>query len=196
MATPYLKILKHHLARNSSSGFVTLASLEDGKPRARTLLFQGLTEEGAVCIKCSSDSNKVSKRSSDDVEIVWWMTDTAVQFRLSGKIKYEAGPSSSDTRRQIWEDLNPAAQGQFFFPKGKLAESLGAPEFEEQRKNYELSQGAIPHNFCVGILCPDEVDFLDLNSCGRQTWTKQADGSWEIVHGYAPPVVSTLTQAR
>ena len=87
---PYRALLETHLRRNPHAGYVQLATVEDGRPRVRTVLFQGLCilymnqqEHLGLCIKTSRASNKVQRAESDLTEICWWMEDTMVQFRIA-----------------------------------------------------------------------------------------------------------------
>ena len=202
---PYRALLETHLRRNPHAGYVQLATVEDGRPRVRTVLFQGLCilymnqqEHLGLCIKTSRASNKVQRAESDLTEICWWMEDTMVQFRFSGPIDYSDGPD----RQRVWRSLGRAAQDQFFFPTDQGLDdrpppggSLFAQQAARAAADQEEGLGGPPESFVVGRLFPDEVDFLDLSTCMRHRWNLQTndDGTvqWMETKGYAPPVVST-----
>jgi hypothetical protein len=41
-ASPFATLLKQHIKANPYAGYVTMATVENSRPRARTVLFQGL----------------------------------------------------------------------------------------------------------------------------------------------------------
>lgn len=200
--SPFLAVLSHHIKRNPYAGYFTMATVENGKPRARTVLFQGLAEQNdgsvGICIKTHKRSNKIVRSDSLATEIVWWMEQTSVQFRFSGNINY----SDEEQRLRVWKALNPAAKSQFFYnpPAGSSLDiSTRGPIFQdEQMKATEDGlNGAPPETFVVGVLVPDEVDFLDLNTLKRSNWKYVKDNNescsfkWIEKSGYAPPVISS-----
>jgi hypothetical protein len=113
--SPFAALLKRHIQQNPYSGYVTMATVENSRPRARTVLFQGLAEESdgslGICIKTHKGSSKVTKADSAAVELVWWMEQSSVQWRLQGDIDY----SNEAQRLRVWDSLNPAAKSQFFY---------------------------------------------------------------------------------
>jgi hypothetical protein len=209
-SSPFGSLLKYHMERNPESGYVTLATVENSKPRARTVLFQGLADlpDGSIgiCIKTHAASNKIVLADSKAVEIVWWMDRTAVQFRFSGDIAYD----NEKERRRVWNSLHDGAKSQFFYspPSGasKLDTSTRGPFFQEERVKARKDgmNGPPPSTFVVGVLVPEQVDFLDLSTLKRSNWIrKKVCGKFEAekpLHhhwiensGYAPPVISTTT---
>ena len=127
-----------------------------------------------------------------------------MQFRFSGNIDY----NNEAERLRVWKSLNPAAKSQFFYapPEGQLAldSSTSGPYFKEEaaRALSARDSGVPPDTFVVGVLVPDQVDFLNLNTLKRVNWKKKdmdqsskGDKScsyeWIETSGYAPPVVST-----
>ena len=204
--SPFHSLLTYHMKRNPESGYVTMATVENAKPRARTVLFQGLAEEDdgsiGICIKTHAASNKIVQADSSSVEIVWWMERTAVQFRFSGNINYK----DETQRKRVWSSLHVGAKSQFFYsPPGenKLDTSTSGPYFQEEKnKAREVGlNGPPPDSFAVGVLYPDQVDFLDLSTLKRSNWKRvvveeeecaaQPPHKWIEKSGYAPPVVST-----
>merc|ERR1712227_1074488 len=85
---PYLRDLMQHEKNDPYSAFVTLATVEGGKPRARTLLHQGTDRCGRLLVKANERSNKIKNRDSDLVELVWWFERASAQFRFSGTIEW------------------------------------------------------------------------------------------------------------
>lgn len=190
------------LAEMHVEGYVTLCTIQQGKPRARTVLFQGFFREPAtnrlaLCIKASVNSNKVRDRDSDEVEIVSWNNSTMVQMRFAGKIIFVDSNAEgwlAMVRLRVWDSLGPGgAQSQFYYDHHTgLAKSNRSTEFMAQHTAYQNANGAMPPSFAVGVLYPESVDFLDLSTCSRMAWTLAKDGSWSTVSGFAPPVVSTI----
>eukprot|EP00240_Pyramimonas_obovata_P009456 CAMPEP_0118945274 /NCGR_PEP_ID=MMETSP1169-20130426/41930_1 /TAXON_ID=36882 /ORGANISM="Pyramimonas obovata, Strain CCMP722" /LENGTH=105 /DNA_ID=CAMNT_0006890951 /DNA_START=44 /DNA_END=358 /DNA_ORIENTATION=- len=94
-ANPWVALLKTNMRRDPQAGYVTLATVENSRPRARTVLFSGLVEDGdkvGVAIKTSRLSRKVQNADNEFVEIVWWFEGTSTQFRFGGPIDYENHP--------------------------------------------------------------------------------------------------------
>jgi len=196
---PFAVLLKRQIQQNPYAGYVTMATVENNRPRARTVLFQGLAEnpDGSlgICIKTHAKSSKVTKADSAAVELVWWMELTSCQFRFHGDITY----SDETQRLRVWNSLNSAAKSQFFYDASAgLDVSTSGPLFaQEQQEVQSAGLSTPPDTFVVGVLMPSEVDFLDLNTLKRVKWVKEdkeegGAGEWTETSGYAPPVVSTV----
>ena len=195
MTSHWMSLFQVQLRSNpQSAGTLSLATVEGGKPRVRTVLFQGLVikdgREG-IAIKTSRESRKVKNSDSNAVECMFWLQETMTQFRLSGNMVY--GDDEQETER-VWKSLNPAARSQFLYDASAgLDESTRGPIFqEEQVKVKRKGLQAIPSSFVVGVLYPDEIDFLDLSTLERKNFKLEEDGKWTVKQGYAPPVVSTV----
>ena len=137
---PWKSVLMNSVRMSPASGYVTLATIENGRPRARTVLFSGFIEgkdgQLGIAIKTSSLSRKITEASSPHVEIVRWLEDAMQQFRFSGKIDYN-NPDHENDRKQLWEHLNPAAREQFFYNSDNgLDSSTNGPNFKEQTKSF------------------------------------------------------------
>ena len=195
---PWHNLLKRSMQASPSAGVVTLATIEKGRPRARTVLFQGLIKGAdgklGIAIKTSADSRKVKDAASPFVEIVWWMEESYNQWRFSGPITYT---DHEDDRKRVWNQLGQGsgAQGQFFFPvdeENPLDLSSQGTKFRQGDRDFH-SKGSSdpPDNFLLGVLYPDEVDMLNLASLERANFKLGKDGKWAASTGFAPPVVST-----
>mmetsp|Transcript_27197 Transcript_27197/g.45490 ORF Transcript_27197/g.45490 Transcript_27197/m.45490 type:complete len:230 (-) Transcript_27197:173-862(-) len=195
-ATPWLTLLKSNMRDNPNAGYVTIATVENSRPRARMVLFSGLVERDnkvGIAIKTSSLSRKVQNADNEFVEIVWWFEDTATQFRFGGPIDYENHPEERD---RLWSRLNPAARSQFFYTGG-LDKSTSGVEFEKQNAAFQKSPNVPPDMFHYGVVYPDSVDILNLSSLERHLFEKkEGDATWTEASGYAPPVVSTTTSSE
>lgn len=192
-AAPWIGTFSNHLKKNPmSAGTLSLATVEQGKPRVRTVLFQGIVEKdgkSGIAIKTSRESRKIRNSDSTSVECCFWLQETMVQFRLSGNMVY--GEDELE-RKRVWNSLNSAARSQFFY-SGGLDESTSGLRFqEEQEEVSKRGLQVIPDSFMVGVLYPEEIDFLDLGTLERRHWMKNEDMSWTVKQGYAPPVVSTV----
>ncbi len=199
LESPFKDLLIREIQLNPYSGYLTLATIEKNRPRARTVLFQGIVEKPdgsiGICIKAHVNSSKITQSDSPAVEIVWWMEKTGVQFRFSGNISYD----DELERHRIWRELNPAAKSQFFYNAAAgLDVSPKGPLFKEEiQRVKEKGLSDPPETFVVGILLPSEVDFLDLNTLKRHRWTRNETSTkeeyfWIEKKGYAPPVVSIV----
>ena len=113
---PWKEGLMRSMRASPSSGVVTLATVEKGRPRARTVLFQVLSMvrvKLGIAIKTSAASRKIVDADSPLVEIVWWMEESYMQYRFSGPITDEG---HENDRRKVWDQLGAGAQEQFYFP--------------------------------------------------------------------------------
>jgi len=199
MAAPWHMMLKRSIQASPHAGVVTLATLEKGRPRARTVLFQGLIRgtdgKMGIAIKTSAASRKVKDAQSPFVEVVWWMEESYTQWRFSGPITYS---DHEEDRARVWAQLGTGsgAQGQFFFPVDAdkpLDTSNRGPKFQQGELSFAASGSADPpDNFVLGVLYPDEVDMLNLGTLERAQFTLREDGGWDETRGFAPPVVSTV----
>lgn len=189
---PFLTLLESQMKNNPYAGFVTMATIENNRPRARTVLFQGLAKrkDGSVgvCVKMSNESRKVKRADSCFVEIVWWMEQTSVQFRFSGVIDYD----DDEQRLRVWRSLNQAAKSMFFYDAtAGLDDSTRGKHFAHERQQARThGLDTPPPSFVVGVLVPTEVDYLDLSTLKRTSWLLE-NGAWSEKSGFAPPVVST-----
>lgn len=193
MVAPWIDSFRNQLKNNPmSAGTLSLATVEQGKPRVRTVLFQGIVEKdgkSGIAVKTSRESRKIRNSDSTFVECCFWLQETMVQFRLSGNMIY--GEDELE-RKRVWNSLNSAARSQFFY-SGGLDESTSGRRFQKEQEDVsKRGLQAIPDSFMVGVLYPDEIDFLDLGTLERRHWMKNEDMSWTVKQGYAPPVVSTV----
>ena len=197
---PYLSLLKQKMSRDPYAVYITLATVENGPrggvvPRARTVVFEGFLRDEAdrlgIALKCSADSNKISKRVSDEVEICWWMDAARTQFRFRGQMVFDTRVDSAN-RVQTWRHLSAGDRAQFFYPPDKVATSHSDEPFVEQSARFQASAGDVADNFVLGLLVPLEVDVLDLNDCSRKYWRRESvdKDDWSETSGFAPPVVS------
>jgi len=189
-----------------SAGVITMATVENGKPRARTVLMGHLVkgDDGriALTIKTSASSRKVRDADSDQVEMVYWLEETYMQYRFSGPITYEGHEKE---RAKKWSSLGPGEQEQFYFPLPAAGAGASPMDTSTSGAKFQKSQAAFrearltgaagpPDSFLLGVLYPDEVDVLNLGTLERQQYVLAGDGSgaWTQTEGYAPPVVSTV----
>ena len=87
-----------------------------------------------------------------------------VQFRFAGEVTYEGHESD---RQKLWDSLNPAARGQFFY-SGPLDTSTQGVHFqaEAEAMNTCKADPNPPENFALGVLFPTEVCLIVcLSSC-------------------------------
>jgi hypothetical protein len=207
---PWRAGLMQAMRASPSSGYVTLATVEKGRPRARTVLFSGLVtgSDGklGITIKTSAESRKIQNADSDLVEIVWWLEDAYIQYRFSGSITYDGHESD---RAKVWGHLNKAAKEQFYFPIDKskgtelLDSSVQGPKFKEGTRAFQTAPHSSepPESFKLGVLYPSEVDVLNLATLERANYNFEnfewdgdggkGVGRWTEIKGFAPPVVST-----
>ncbi|KAJ4777348.1 Pyridoxine/pyridoxamine 5'-phosphate oxidase [Rhynchospora pubera] len=185
VSPPWKALLLKALETNSHlkhSSFFQLATIgPNGRPSNRTVVFRGF-EEGSDKIQINTDtrSNKVEEiKHVPFAEICWYFTDSWEQFRINGKIDY-IDSSNKDLaklqqREKAWFASSPKSRLQYLGP------SPGLPVIcQETVKETHLEPSAGPvAAFCLLVLDPDQVDYLNLKSNERMafTFTLSEDGS-------------------
>lgn len=177
--------LEDALRSNPRAGFMTIATVEGGEPKARTVVFRGLAHDSngqpALVFATDGRSKKVLDADSPSIEVCWWLERTSLQFRFHGTVSYAR---SGDQRQQVWDSMHAGARVQFFHDNGPLA--VDAAAMDRQMSSGSLQ--APPHSFLIGLISPTAVDLFDLGTCERWAWSSSDP---TIKQGFAPPVIST-----
>ncbi|KAL9229008.1 hypothetical protein vseg_004526 [Gypsophila vaccaria] len=168
--TPWKQLLLHALQTNSHlkhSSFFQLATIgADGKPANRTVVFRGFQEESdKIQINTDLRSHKIKDiKHWPFAEICWYFTDSWEQFRINGFVDIIDGSSSDplklQQREKAWFASSLNSRLQYLGP------DPGLPSItEDLPKDNRLDPSAGPvSSFCLLVLDPDEVDYLNLKT--------------------------------
>nr|AGT17418.1 hypothetical protein SHCRBa_218_D04_R_180 [Saccharum hybrid cultivar R570] len=132
-----------------------------------------------IQINTDARSNKIGEiKSCPFGEICWYFTDSWEQFRISGSIDVidasSADPAKLQHREKAWFSSSVKSRLQYLGPQpGILVLD------DEHVKDVHLDQLAGPVDaFCLLVLDPEKVDYLNLKSNQRLMFTRQnGDGS-------------------
>ncbi|XP_057496022.1 pyridoxine/pyridoxamine 5'-phosphate oxidase 2 isoform X1 [Actinidia eriantha] len=179
VTAPWKQLLLNALESNSTlkhSSFFQLATIgSNGKPSNRTVVFRGF-QENSDKIQINTDYRT---RKIDDLkhcpfaEICWYFTDSWEQFRINGRIDviYEScpDPRKLQQREKSWFASSLKSRLQYLGPNPGLP-LLG--ELPSQESSLDPSAGPV-EAFCLLVLDPDQVDYLNLKINERLTFTSR-----------------------
>ncbi|XP_058085670.1 pyridoxine/pyridoxamine 5'-phosphate oxidase 2 [Magnolia sinica] len=181
-AAPWKQLLVNALQANAPlkhSSFFQLATIGfNGRPSNRTVVFRGF-QEGSDKIQINTDYRS---RKIEDIkhcpfgEICWYFTDSWEQFRINGTIDIIDGsnpdPVKLQQRERAWFASSLKSRLQYLGP------SPGLPCISEEPCNeYPLDPSTGPVGaFCLLVLDPEEVDYLNLKSNERLIYTSKRNG--------------------
>ena len=181
------------------SNFVQIATIANGEPRCRTVVFRGFQRlptshalareyEGMSCVmKMITDkrSSKVAEvLSQSSAEMVWWFSKSSEQYRIRGEICFVgAGEFSMDddktlslARKEQWGNLSDSAREQFFWqdPGKDYSGDCAVPNGGRDEEGNLLEA---PRSFLLMFLLPTRVDYLRLGDNFRQV-DELVDNVW------------------
>ncbi|KAL6004480.1 Pyridoxine/pyridoxamine 5'-phosphate oxidase 2 [Asimina triloba] len=183
VAAPWKQLLLIAIQTNSHlkhSSFFQLATVgPNARPSNRTVVFRGF-EEGSHKILINTDYRS---RKIEDIkycpfgEICWYFTDSWEQFRINGRVEIidesNPDPIKLQQREKAWFASSLRSRLQYLGP------CPGLPCINEEQCSDDLldsSTGPVGA-FCLLVLDPEQVDYLNLKSNERLTYTcKQSDG--------------------
>ncbi|CAI9769594.1 unnamed protein product [Fraxinus pennsylvanica] len=174
---PWKQLLVNSIHSNSrlkhSSYFQLATVASNGRPSNRTVVFRGFQDDSDK-IQINTDSRI---RKIDDLkhclfaEICWYFTDSWEQFRINGKVDVIDGsnpdPLKLQQREKAWFASSIKSRLQYLVP------TSGIPSVDEQPSpvpSLDPSTGPVSV-FCLLVLDPDQVDYLNLKSNERVTYT-------------------------
>ncbi|XP_058189612.1 pyridoxine/pyridoxamine 5'-phosphate oxidase 2 isoform X1 [Rhododendron vialii] len=176
---PWKQLLLNALESNSTlkhSSFFQLATVgSNGRPSNRTVVFRGF-QENSDKIQINTDCRS---RKIDDLkhypfaEICWYFTDSWEQFRINGKVDVINGscpdPLKLQQREKAWFASSPKSRLQYLGP------NPGFPSLDEKpSQEFSLDPSAGPVDaFCLLVLDPEQVDYLNLKINDRLTFTSK-----------------------
>ncbi|KAL3815145.1 hypothetical protein ACJIZ3_016413 [Penstemon smallii] len=138
----------------------TVAS--NGRPANRTVVYRGFQD----------DSDKIQINTDNrSRKICWYFTESWEQFRISGHVDVIDGtnpdPTKLQQREKSWFACSPRSRLQYVGPTPKLPSLSEQPS---QISSLDPSIGPVDA-FCLLILDPDQVDYLNLKSNERLIFT-------------------------
>ncbi|PIA34792.1 hypothetical protein AQUCO_03700219v1 [Aquilegia coerulea] len=171
---PWKQLLVNAMQLNSNlkhSSYFQLATIgSNGRPSNRTVVFRGFEQEESNKIQINTDyrSSKIEDlKHCRFAEICWYFTDSWEQFRINGTVDiidaFNPDPVKLQQRAKAWFAGSPRSRLQYLGP------SPGLPYIsEEQKQEYSLDPATGPvHAFCLLVLDPEQVDYLNLKSNQR-----------------------------
>jgi PPOX class probable FMN-dependent enzyme len=186
-AAPWRSLLAAALHRNRSLAFARYLQLATvgvrGRPANRTVVFRGFLEDTDQ-LKFITD---IRSQKAEEInlypwgEICWYFPKTREQFRIAGQLILVAAdhPDAEicQARRIAWQEISEAARSQFAWPHP--GENKAAASAFEQQTSEAIEPLA---NFCLLLLEPSKVDFLELRGepQNRSLYLRDAEGNWEV----------------
>ncbi|MGB3239262.1 MAG: Npun_F5749 family FMN-dependent PPOX-type flavoprotein [Geitlerinemataceae cyanobacterium] len=184
---PWRSSLSGALHRHRSqpqSRYLQLATVRpDGRPANRTVVFRGfLGGSDRLQIVTDDRSEKVSQILENSWgEGCWYFPKTREQFRLSGQLTVVNADcddvSLQTARREAWTKLSDGARCGFATPPP------GQPRSEAVAFDVPVPDAIepLPH-FCLLLLDPEWVDFLQLRGEPQNRWIyrRQGDRTWSV----------------
>ncbi|KAL6963278.1 Pyridoxine/pyridoxamine 5'-phosphate oxidase 2 [Sarracenia purpurea var. burkii] len=177
VTAPWKQLLLNALESNSSLkhySFFQLATIgSNGKPSNRTVVFRGFQENGdKIQINTDGRSRKIDELNHCPfAEICWYFTDSWEQFRINGKIDVInwscPDPLKLQQREKVWFASSLKSRLQYLGPNPGLPLLCEKPS---QESSLDPSAGPVDA-FCLLVLDPDQVDYLNLKINERITFT-------------------------
>ncbi|KAB1219661.1 Pyridoxine/pyridoxamine 5'-phosphate oxidase 2 [Morella rubra] len=167
-----------HLKHSSFFQLATVGS--SGRPSNRTVVFRGFQENSdKIQINTDCRTHKVEElKHCPFAEICWYFTDSWEQFRINGRIDI-VDASDPDLKkvqqREIsWFASSLKSRLQYLGP------SPGLPCLSKEPDQEFLDPSAGPDGaFCLLVLDPDQVDYLNLKIDQRIQFTCQLSENGE-----------------
>ncbi|XP_061998012.1 pyridoxine/pyridoxamine 5'-phosphate oxidase 2 isoform X1 [Rosa rugosa] len=160
-----------HLRHSSYFQLATIGS--NGRPSNRTVVFRGFQEDSdKIQINTDCRTRKIEElKHCPFAEICWYFTDSWEQFRINGTVDIIDGSNSDpiklQQREKSWFSGSLRSRLQYLGP------SPGLPNLSEQPSNevsLDPSTGPVGA-FCLLVLDPHQVDYLNLKSNQRLSFT-------------------------
>lgn len=164
------------------SNYVQLATVENGEPRCRTIVFRGfqkVPDDHSLSNECSSlpcllkmctdlRSKKVEQNSAQSIaEVVWWFPKTSEQYRIRGDLILVGSEEENDkalitARKELWGNLSDPARESFLgnLLPGELLAGEETADIPPGGRGEDGKPVPPPGNFLLMLLDPKHVDYL------------------------------------
>lgn len=153
----------------------------ENRPANRTVVFRGFYGD-KDCLKFAVDSRSEKVRQmavQPWAEACWYFTETREQFRLSGLLHLvqvdDADMALQQARQKSWQELSDNARLQFAWdnPRQLRAEKANfAPPPPDPVEPLA--------NFCLLLLEPMQVDYLNLLGNPQNRYIYRCDHGWKV----------------
>lgn len=162
--------------------YLQLATItQENRPANRTVVFRGFYGD-KNCLKFAVDSR--SEKVSQIVvqpwaEACWYFTQSREQFRLSGLLHLvqedNADMALQQARQASWQELSDAARLQFAWA------DPGKPRADDANFAPPPPHPVEPlANFCLLLLEPMQVDYLNLLGNPQNRYIYRRDNEWKV----------------
>lgn len=175
--SPWKQLLLNSLQSNSHlkhSTYFQLATVgTSGRPSNRTVVFRGFHDDGdKIQINTDVRTRKIEHlKHCPSAEICWYFADSWEQFRINGSVDIIDASNPDlvklEQREKAWFASSLKSRLQYLCP------TPGLPSLNEQPSpgsSLDPSTGPVD-TFCVLVLDPDQVDYLNLKSNYRLLFT-------------------------
>ncbi|XP_076954490.1 pyridoxine/pyridoxamine 5'-phosphate oxidase 2-like isoform X1 [Bidens hawaiensis] len=187
-AAPWKQLLLNAFQSNSHlrhSSYFQLATVgPNGMPANRTVVFRGFQDAtNKIQINTDSRTHKIQDLNHCPfAEICWYFTDSWEQFRINGPVDVIDGSNPDSMklqqREKAWFASSPKSRLQYLGPNPGLP-SLG-DQPDQGPSSLDPAAGPVPA-FCLLVLDPHQVDYLNLKSNERISFSRKIvneDVSW------------------
>ncbi len=173
--------LEHH-RHIAHARYLQLATVTaENRPANRTVVFRGFYGD-KDCLKFAIDSRseKVHQIAVQPwAEACWYFTQTREQFRLSGLLSLvqsgDADLALQQARQTSWQELSDGARLQFAWASPKQ------PRADDANFARPLPDSVNPlANFCLLLLKPMQVDYLNLLGNPQNRYIYSFDDRWSM----------------
>jgi pyridoxamine 5'-phosphate oxidase len=150
---------------------MTLATVDAGVPRARSVVCREIGEDGRLWFTTDSRSHKIREvRAANIAEAVYWSAATRDQFRIHGVIATDA-----ENADRHWRALTDATRATFLWPAPGEERDPNPAHFPQA----VAGDSPVPPSFALLVLTPTEVEHLSLvgHPHRRRRWS--AGGGWK-----------------
>ncbi|GER37313.1 pyridoxamine 5'-phosphate oxidase family protein [Striga asiatica] len=183
-AAPWKQLLLGSIQANSHlkhySYFQLATVSSSSKPSNRTVVFRGFQDDGdKILINTDTRTRKIDDlKHCPFAEICWYFTDSWEQFRISGHVDVIDGtnpdPVKLQQREKSWFACSLKSRMQYTMPTPRIS----IHKLPSQTSSLDPSVGPIDA-FCLLVLDPDQVDYLNLKSNERLVFTSGLSVSGE-----------------
>ncbi len=160
------------------SSIATLATVDaSGAPHARSVICRRLDRDGQLYIVSDARSEKNTHvRGERRVELVFWLNDLRLQYRIAGEMRACAVGQDETLRREFWQELGDQTRALFFWPTPGVA--VAADDLYPQAVSADVSP---PKSFEVLILKPHQAERLSFAAFPHRRRRWRADANWSGV---------------
>lgn len=165
--------------------YVQIATVAEGKPRCRTVVFRGFLElEGRESLRMITDARSEKAKqiaASPWCEMVYWFGKSSEQYRIQGTLQLigeeEQNSELLSARKQQWGNLTDSGREQFFWNDPGLPFE-GDPSTPAGGRGEDNRVLPPPPSFLLMLLWPTEVKFLRLTDNYAQQDIIDETGKW------------------